>query len=136
MKKLFITFICISFLLACGSQKTTQPQETPSVEGEWKLESLDGKPVTNLKRPITLNFTEAEKRASGYAGCNQYFSSYTLTGSSFRFTAPGRTKMYCQETMELEERFIMALADVEVIKSEGNKLIFLKGETVLLVFSK
>lgn len=132
-----LVFVIVSLVaVACTVQKNNAALAQIPVEGAWTLQTLNGTAVATLKRPITINFIETDKRVNGYAGCNQFFSSYTLNGSSIRFTAPGRTKMYCQETMDLEEKFILALADVEDIKSEPNKLIFLKGETVLLEFVK
>jgi heat shock protein HslJ len=135
MRSLLFIALCI-VVVACSVQKNSAVLAQIPVEGAWTLQTLNGSTISTLKRPITISFSEADKRVTGYAGCNQYFSSYTLNGSSIRFTAPGRTKMYCNETMDLEEKFILTLADVEVIKSEPNKLIFLKGETVLLEFAK
>lgn len=136
MNRLCTVLICMPFLFACTTQKAAQPLKAFSLEGEWKLQTLNGSTVATLKRPITINFTETEKRISGYAGCNQYFSSYMLNGSSINFTSPGRTKMYCQETMSIEEEYLRALTDTGSIKSEADKLIFLNGETILLEFSR
>lgn len=135
MKKVIFGFVCI-IIAACAVQKSNTPLTPINVAGEWTLQTLNGNTIADLKRPLTINFNEAEKSVNGYAGCNQYFSTYVINGSSIRFVAPGRTKMYCQEAMDLEEKFILALADTESFTSEDNKLILKKGETVLLEFSK
>jgi heat shock protein HslJ len=131
-----ILFLTLSIaLVACSAQKgTTQIPVLP--DAEWTLLRMNGKQVSGLKKPITLKITSATKRVNGYAGCNQYFSSYSTEGSTLTFTAPGRTKMFCQETMQLEEGFLAALSSIRTFKIEGNKLQLFEGDIVLLEFEK
>lgn len=125
-------------LLACSAKtaKTATTQTPVLSDGEWTLQSIKGESITGLKKPITLKITTADKRAVGYAGCNQYFSSYTLEGKTISFASVGRTRMYCKDTMETEEKFLEVLGSVNTYKQEENKLLLLDGETVLLEFSK
>lgn len=136
MKKLCFIFVCMCLLGACAVQKNNTPLSTLTLEGELILQELQGNVVTDLQRPITIHFIEAENRVNGYAGCNQYFSSYTLTARSIQFHSTGRTKMYCEGTLELEERFMSALTDVKTVKADSDKLMLLKNETVMLEFSR
>jgi len=122
-------------LLACSARTATT--QTPVLsDGAWTLQSIKGESLTGLKKPITLNITTADKRAVGYAGCNQYFSSYTVEGENISFASAGRTRMYCKDTMEAEEKFLAVLGSVTTYKLEDNKLLLLDGGTVVLEFSK
>ena len=135
----FIILLAIA-VMACSAQKgTTQTpeQSTPVLtDGEWVLKSMKGEPISGLKKPITLTIVTETKRVSGYAGCNQFFSSYTIAGSAITFTLPGRTKMFCKETMNMEDQFLEVLNRVRAFKFDGSKLQFTEGDTVLLEFEK
>lgn len=134
-RSLFI--ILLFFFVGCSAQKAATQTEIPVLpEGEWTLQSMNGEAVSGLKKPITLTITSATNRINGYAGCNQYFSSFTTEGSSITFTAPGRTKMFCKETMNLEEKFMTALSTVRAFKTECNKLQLFEGDRILLEFEK
>jgi heat shock protein HslJ len=129
-------FIIMTFsLVACAAQKPA-PQTTVLPEGEWTLLSMHGEAVSGLKKPITLIITSATNRVNGYAGCNQYFSSFTIEGVSLKFTSPGSTKMFCKETMNLEDKYLTALSAVNSFKTESNTLQLLEGDIVLLEFEK
>lgn len=132
-----ILLILAVFLVACSAHKAA-PQVVVFPAGEWTLHKMNGEiiSVSALKKPVTLIIDSATNRASGYAGCNQYFSGFTLEGASVSFTAPGRTKMFCNETMDLEEKFLAALSAVNAFKTESNKLHLLEGDTILLEFEK
>lgn len=97
---------------------------------------MNGEMVSGLKKPVTMMIDSATSRVSGYAGCNQYFSSFTTEGSTVKFSSAGRTKMFCNETMEVEEKFIAALEAVNTFKTEGSTLLLLNGNITLLEFTK
>lgn len=133
----FASLILVIALIACSPKihavKAT-PQTSVLSDGEWTLQNIKGEPVTGLKKPITLKITTDDKRVVGYAGCNQYFSSYTLDGKSISFASAGRTRMFCQDTMETEENFLSVLGNIKSYKLKDNKLLLLDGDTVLLEF--
>ena len=80
---------------------------------EWRLVELDGRtdPLAAGAKPVTLRFDEGS-RAVGFAGCNQYFSSYTIRGDSITFGAVGATRMACSEGMDVEQAYLGALPRV------------------------
>lgn len=132
-KGLYIVLIVV--LMACSTKKAIT--QTPVLaDSEWTLQSIKGEQITGLKKPITLKITTADKRATGYAGCNQFFSSYTVDGKSITFSSPGRTKMFCKDTMDTEEKFLEMLGRVTTYKLQENKLLLLEGDTILLEFVK
>lgn len=103
--------ILFATLIACGTQKTVQ-QSPETLAGEWKLQRIAGDNVSNLLKPLTLNVT-AENGISGYAGCNRYFSTYRTHDFSIKFSAIGSTKMFCENGMAIEDKFLLTLAGIE-----------------------
>jgi heat shock protein HslJ len=131
MIRAYWVLILFAVLIACGPQKNVQ-QSPERLTGEWKLQQINGEDVSTLLKPITLNFNSAENGISGYAGCNRYFSTYTIHDTTLKFTAIGSTKMFCENGMAIEEKFILTLAGIESFKIEGGKLtLFDNGREVL-----
>ena len=111
-------------LLAMGCQRPARgPDSANAVAASpwrqligptWTLVELSGQPASlgNGDRPPTLLIQEGgASRASGFAGCNRWFSAYTLAAPGrIQFTAPGSTKMACSTGMELEQRFLGVIA--------------------------
>lgn len=130
MRRLIIVvFLCVLFS-ACGTQKEAD------LSGEWVLKNLFDQDAFLLKKPITLTFDPAEKKAAGFAGCNHYFSKFSITHSNLKFTETGSTKMFCEETMATEMKFMTALDQVHSFKLEGNTLLFLADNKVILEFTR
>jgi heat shock protein HslJ len=123
-----ILFLSVLFS-ACDTQKA-------DLSGEWVLKNLFDQNVFLLKKPITLTFEPAERKAAGFAGCNQYFSQFSMTGSNLKFTETGSTKMFCEETMATEMKFLTALEHVQSFKLEGNTLLLLADNKVILEFTR
>ena len=110
-------------------------QKETDLSGEWVLKNLFDQDASSLKKPITLTFDLTEKKASGFAGCNQYFSKYSLASSEIKFTDTGSTKMFCEETMATEMKFLTAVEQVQSFKLEGNALLLLADNKVILEFT-
>ena len=112
-----------------------------SVSGaEWELIELRGQPAPLGAggRRATLRFEADSARISGFAGCNRYFSSYTLSDDqpTLRFSAIGMTKMACSQGMDLERQFADALAQVTRYAIENNRLTLLDASSALAVFTR
>ena len=102
---------------------------------EWKLEYLKTPGVQFLpdeKVPV-LRFGE-DGKIGGYGGCNNYFGGYTIAGRTIKAGELGSTKMYCEESMELESTYLKVLSmelralfsDKKLILTAdgGNQMIF------------
>jgi heat shock protein HslJ len=64
---------------------------------EWQLVEAAGAPVSLLageKQPY-IRLDPEQKRATGFSGCNNFFSGYEINGSSLRFGLIGATRMAC-----------------------------------------
>ena len=101
---------------------------TAALEGtDWQLTQLatDGvlAPVADGVTPTMLLEDGA---ASGSAGCNQWFATYTLDGDSLSFAAPGTTLMLCPEpAASVETAFLADLALVDAWAIDGTTLTLL-----------
>jgi heat shock protein HslJ len=73
---------------------------------------------------LTLEFM-ADGRLRGSGGCNNFGSSYTLTGSQLGIGAAAATRKSCAEpegVMDQEAAFLRALESVTSMRREGERL--------------
>jgi heat shock protein HslJ len=111
-------------------------QQAGGFEGSWSLVALNGGPrITGTA--ISASFNNG--RVSGNTGCNQYFASYTVAGSSVTIGGIGSTKMYCsfpEGVMEQEALFFRLLSQVATWSLDDGKLV-LRDESgrEILVFA-
>ena len=99
-----------------------------SIEGiTWLLTSqaVDGQlaALPSGDPPIVVSLLLDEGRAAGAGGCNNYFASYTLDGSSLVFGPIGATQMFCEGPAgEVETAYLANLATVASWASDGSTL--------------
>ena len=92
--------------------------------------------MANDQQPHILLDT-VEKRATGFSGCNNFFGSYELNGSSLKFGPVGATRMACPDLETgLETEVFKALDQTRTWKIQDGELIFLDDSDVLARFSK
>lgn len=76
----------------------------------WTLTAINGTaaPLGSAGRPATLVFYSGEeRRANGFAGCNQWSSTWERRGEdTLLFAPPVSTRMACGDGMALEQRFL------------------------------
>ncbi|MEQ1585875.1 MAG: META domain-containing protein [Cyclobacteriaceae bacterium] len=106
------------------------PKERPLEDTYWVLTELDGKPIATINEAKKLHvlLNPVTKTASGFAGCNQFTGEYTLEGKKLSLKNVASTRMFCQETMEIETRFLQALAETDSYKIEEHVLFLTKGD--------
>ena len=128
-----IRYILIKVL---EQKDVTEDIELNDLSGkEWILESMTWKGIQYgvEEKPPSLRF-ELENKITGYGGCNNLFSTYSLDGRTIKINEIGSTKMMCEGKMELEQAFIGILgvklraifdSGKLVLSSEGgDRLIF------------
>ena len=111
-------FIAIAFVFgACSTSGANDLRGT-----SWELASLTGSdllPGTAITIEFSINeFTD--EGLSGSAGCNRYWGTYQVSGSSLTFSDVFWTEMACPEppgVLEQEEDYLATL-----IKSWHGKL--------------
>ena len=90
----------------CGGDPIVAPPRAPVIEGNWEVQSIEGRPVRG-PRAATISFSG--NRINGNSGCNNF-------GGSFRFergyliTGPlMSTKMACMGPAMMQEQAITRL---------------------------
>ncbi|HNV28419.1 MAG TPA: META domain-containing protein [Cyclobacteriaceae bacterium] len=112
------------------------PKERPLEKTYWVLTELDGKPISTINeaKKLHVQFDPITKTASGFAGCNQFTGDYALEGKKLSLKNLASTRMFCQETMETETRYLHALTEIDSYKVEEHVLFLNKGDQQLAKF--
>ena len=113
MRHLFLLPLLFILLTAPACKTSRQAAAGRQIEDtRWVLLELMGKPVTNpgkSGKEMFLQLDSAHKRASAYAGCNNFNGSYELMeGNRIHFGRVAATMMACPE-MSLEDQLRQVL---------------------------
>ncbi len=104
---------------------------------EWLLVEAGGRPASfpaGKKQP-SLVLNPAQKKATGFGGCNSFFSGYTLSAATLTFSPIGSTRMACPDPEAgVESALFEALARTRGWKIADNMLLLLDNERVLARF--
>lgn len=136
--KIFILFTVLSHVLIISGCSGTKESTNPGkIEGiEWKLESLNGKPVKlNSGKNLTIIFDGVKSGISGTAVCNKYFGSYVMNSGKLSFSELGSTKMMCDDNINESDYFSM-LGLVDSYNVSGGKLTLMGKDKILGVYTK
>lgn len=106
--------------------KTLPPPPAPLAGTPWTLSSFHaGDTVSSVQAgtAITALFG-GDGSVSGSAGCNRYFASYTVTGTSLVIGQVGSTKMHCGAggVMQQESTYLASLGKAAKFTITGNQL--------------
>lgn len=117
------------------------PAPEPLAGTNWTLDSFHtGDAVSSVISGTTITAVfDAEGRVSGSAGCNHFFGSYTVTGSSLAISSLGSTKMNCpgRGIMLQEGTYLASLGRTAGFTIRGNRLSLSDANgTMLLSFTK
>lgn len=116
-----------------GEKKTAAVALTADMlAGEWTLASIAGGELAALfGENIPTLAVATDGTVSGNSGCNNYRSSFTLSGDSISFGPVMSTKMACPN-LKGEDLFTSLLVAPLQASMNGDKLTFVKdGNTVL-----
>ena len=133
--------VVVAAIVVQGCAKAAPEGASPAssaVNIEWRLVAVAGAPagVGANGQPATLRLDDMGQRASGYAGCNQFSGTYTLSGSSLSFGPLAMTRMACATGDELERRYTMALEQTTALKVTSKGLELRKGSVLLAKFTR
>jgi heat shock protein HslJ len=103
---------------------------------EWALVALGDQkdPVGNGGERVTLRFDLEDSRVSGFGGCNRYTGPYTMTGEKLEFGPIAATKMFCEQGIEVEDKYLPALGSVQSWELAGAELVLKAAGVVVLRF--
>lgn len=122
---------------AGAAPRTDDPRRVTQVE--WTLTHLGGVPVSlpEGRRVPTLQLTVSDSgtiHAGGTTGCNGYGGPATLGDATLTFGPLVSTKMACPDAMELETRFLAALAETDGYRVQDEFLQLLDAGDVVARF--
>lgn len=129
MKQLF-TIICTAILFSsCGTKEAASVQPA-KLQGTYKVTQVSGTELGMIEPTIIAD--SSSSKISGYAGCNSYNASFTMTTTNLTFGDMATTRVACIQGMEQERKFLEAMAKVNRHTLENGKLLLFQGETMLI----
>ncbi len=127
--------LLVVLLISCIKRETAGTGAVViSIEGpKWRLVEVSDSPVS--PQPF-ITFDATNRQASGFAGCNNFFGSYELDGSSLKFGPVGATRMFCEGAAgEVEMRFMELLEQTRTWELRNGALLLLDASKVLARFT-
>ncbi len=132
MKKYF--FVIILFVAGCSSHEQLDKETFDSlIQNRWAINSMNGK-IFETRSPIYFRIN-ADSSVSGFAGCNNFWSSAKIEKQKIAFTKIGTTRMYCDD-MSAEEQFLSLLQNKFEWRIIGDSLFFFIDAKEKLKFTK
>lgn len=99
-------------------------ETTTGLNGKWQLISMKvGKalPIQLPAKPITLNIDK--DKIGGNGGCNAYGGSFSQTGKTVKFSEIFSTKMWCEDSSPIENKYFDALGKSVNFQIDNDDLI-------------
>ena len=148
MKTLHGLLILLAALLtvSCASHRQVPSGESPRFDKEqvWQLTSLQGRPLSAGSAEVLLMFYPDGNALRGRIACNRYFADYSAkpekttaeqTSYAIRVTDIGGGDVQCPEGgMELQQRYLAALAKVTSCRLTAYTLVFYQKDKEILKF--
>ena len=140
-KAFFIALVTIFFSMSCKSTKeinssdNNPQQHSLTKETKWILTSFNGKSPLEAGFKERTPFIILDKQAGrimGHSGCNSFNGNAEIGDSSLKTGMLMSTKAFCMGVPENE--LFKYLKDVDSYKIDGDKLLLMKGDDVLLEF--
>lgn len=136
---LLLLMSCSMFKPGAGKVSPKPAMAAASLAGtSWALDSIiNFTTEKDLRKPVTLNFSDTSSDVFGFGGCNGYGGHYAQNKNELHFSKLLSTKMYCMVGSKTETRFTYVLlnCDHAAIDSNG-RLLLMKGENTLAIFKK
>lgn len=135
-KTVCILAIAAFFVIACspdtaeiaGAAGQAKPASEPSkpdvtlTNTYWKLVELYGATVEPGEGKELHMILRGDDQVGGYAGCNQFTGSVTVTGDGLAFGPIASTRRMCAEAMQQEDAFLQALESAHRFDISGEDL--------------
>lgn len=113
--------------LQADDVQATQARDTASINGDWYLLPVLASDTAAGKLPV-IRFNLAQKKFSGFTGCNQMNGSFSMAADELHFEKDiALTKMDCEGYNEKE--FIINLLRVDHFRIKEGVLWLMIGQT-------
>jgi len=106
---------------AAAAAESAKP-DVPLTNTYWKLVQLNGAAVEPGEGKELHMILRGEDQVGGYAGCNQFTGSVTLSGDAISFGPIASTRRMCAEAMQQEDAFLLALENAQRFSISGENL--------------
>jgi putative lipoprotein len=106
---------------AAESTESTKP-DVPLTNTYWKLVQLNGAAVEPGEGKELHMILRGDDQVGGYAGCNQFTGSVTLSGDAISFGPIASTRRMCADAMQQEDAFLQALENAQRFSISGESL--------------
>ena len=132
--------LTLTLLAFCnvGDAGDSMPTAAGIEDTKWVLLEVSGahvSPLAGRKQPHIL-FDPAQKKVTGFAGCNNFFGSYELDGSALKFGPFGSTRMACPDLETgLEIEVFKALDKTRSWEIRDGRLLLLDDSDILARFT-
>ena len=139
----FLVFVIACLTSACqtfserGSPKELHSNNVQVLTTQrWQLVKLHSSDVklTTLQGIPFISFIASTHKVAGFAGCNNFFGSYSKKDHSLTVSALGMTRRYCADTSALEVEYENMLAKVTNFKIVKHRLVLLADNDELATF--
>ncbi len=112
-------------------RSANEPDTTSKLgNGKWILKKIGGVNV-NTNRAF-IRFEEAKNRFGGNGGCNGMGGDLSVNGSTIDMSQIISTKMYCEGTSEIENKFFNELEKADRFEIKGKTLLLYNGRRLTL----
>ena len=120
----------VALLAGCSTANTQA-----LIGHEWRCTRIGSRTLTEDRTP-TLLMTD-DGKASGFAGVNRWFGTYSVDGSTLKFGMMGMTRMAGPpDRMQLEQAYADALAAVTRWSVSSGRLQLSEDNALVLEFTK
>ncbi|WP_127844603.1 META domain-containing protein [Psychroflexus aestuariivivens] len=135
IKSLSFVIFASLVLLACKAQKQNEANTTKLVNADYLITHLGDETVSDEE--LTMEVDADEQRISGYSGCNNYKFEYELDENGRLDLGLGvATKMYCEDSMDLESKFFQKAGLVTNFVLKDNTLSLKSKSGEILIKAK
>jgi len=137
---LSVSIVAIALIFAWEGAGRGESLDSDNLTGvEWRMSELSGHAVASSvdrQQPFII-FDATKTQASGYAGCNRFFSGYELNGKALKFGPIGATRRACPDLEEaVETEFFKVLDATSRWRIVDGTLELLNGDLVLARLQK
>lgn len=145
-KSLVIPFFTILTISSCEPTliKNTETKSISNSGGAislditnktWKITLINSESITSNPTDFYLKLDSSTSSFESKAGCNQIIGKFQLKDNYISFSNSVSTKMYCFETMKLEDAFLSILSNTsKYVVIDSTKFILLKDDMVVAQF--
>ena len=132
---LLVAITMSTVLLGCQTTTVDERANAEAMEAEvnqqdvltffnWQLKRLNGENVGKGEngKPLSVKFDTATNKVTGYAGCNNYCGSFSVSETNLTIGHLAMTRKFCSNTAELESRFAKTMTQVKRFEYLDNEL--------------